>query len=271
MKNIVTVCRSITEEIESQENTLFTETKNALYELKTRFSVSLSDLLVAAKYHASGMGISPVSLLDRSAGHLTFVIVELVKLLGMTSSSPTTTSNKKPITTTANDYTRRPSVSTTTTAVERNEYSNGREKNSYYGSIISGKSSNAQNHHKSTASSVATNDGPPMMRSQLDTIGYKYSNNSNNDSSMYSSAKKQQQQQPYRKNSHGSEDLTPEELVVSIALLSICRKHLLTIHFLNRNTSRQKQTISFKPFKTSWPPCAYHNKTAKSTPSSVPL
>ncbi|CAO3624788.1 unnamed protein product [Mucor hiemalis] len=87
MKNIVTVCRCITEDVETQEETLFTETKNSLYNLKTRFSASLSDLLIAGKYHASGMGISPVSLLDRLAGHLTSVIVELVKLLGMRASS----------------------------------------------------------------------------------------------------------------------------------------------------------------------------------------
>lgn len=189
MKNIVTVCRSITEEIESQENTLFTDTKNALYELKERFSVSLSDLLVAAKYHASGMGISPVSLLDRSAGHLTSVIVELVKLLGMNgnkSAAPAPPANKG-----------------------RSENNN----HSYYGSIISG---NKANHHKSTASSVMSDNdsmkSPPMMRSQLENIGYKY-NNGNNDN-MYSSAKKHQSQ---KSNSNSPIDLTPEELVVSCA------------------------------------------------------
>ncbi|KAI8072205.1 uncharacterized protein B0P05DRAFT_549333 [Gilbertella persicaria] len=83
MKNIVSVCRSITEEIESKETKLSPNTKHSLYELKTRFSTSLSDLLVSAKYHANGMGISPVSLLDRSASHLTAVIVDLAKLLGM--------------------------------------------------------------------------------------------------------------------------------------------------------------------------------------------
>lgn len=112
MKNIVTVCRSISEEIEAQESTLFTESRNSLYELKTGFSASLSDLLVAAKYHASGMGISPVSLLDRSAGHLTSVIVDLVKLLGMKPS---------------------------------NDYQDRSENNSYYGSVSNNKPSNHKN------------------------------------------------------------------------------------------------------------------------------
>ncbi|GAA5800586.1 hypothetical protein HPULCUR_006022 [Helicostylum pulchrum] len=175
MKHIVTVCRSITEEIESQEDTLFTETKNSLYDLKTRFSVSLSDLLVAAKYHASGMGISPVSLLDRSAGHLTSVIVELIKLLGMRPS------------------THRQSVNTN----KRPETDN----HSYYGSIIGSKSGN----HKSINSSYEDTNGHP--RSRLDSIGYKHSNDN-----LYS--KKQQQQKQYQPSyKTNSDELTPHELV----------------------------------------------------------
>ncbi|KAI9471911.1 MAG: hypothetical protein EXX96DRAFT_489610, partial [Benjaminiella poitrasii] len=93
MKNIVSVCRSITEEVERRENNLTTETKKSLYELKSRFSTSLSDLLVASRHHASGMGLSPVSLLDRSAGHLTAVIVDLAKMLGMNSSPSLSNTN----------------------------------------------------------------------------------------------------------------------------------------------------------------------------------
>lgn len=176
MKNIVTVSRSITEDVEAQEETLFTDTKNSLYDLKTRFSSSLSDLLVAAKYHASGMGLSPVSLLDRSAGHLTSVIVDLVKLLGMhPSNAPDrhTTNNKRS--------------------------DNNTNKSSYYGSIISRSPSN----HKSTVSSNSHYDDVKQPRSQLDSIGYS------------SSKQHHQQQFQQRKNSHHNDELTPEELVVS--------------------------------------------------------
>jgi hypothetical protein len=102
MKTIVTVCRSITENVEDYEksNNLSHETESTLYELKSRFSNALSDLLTSAKYHANGMGITPVSLLDNSAGHLTSVIVELAKLLGM---SPSNRSN--------NDYSLKSSYS----------------------------------------------------------------------------------------------------------------------------------------------------------------
>ncbi|KAI8079233.1 hypothetical protein BDF21DRAFT_37761 [Thamnidium elegans] len=178
MKHIVTVCRSITEEIESQEDTLFTETKNSLYELKTRFSISLSDLLVAAKYHASGMGISPVSLLDRSAGHLTSVIVELIKLLGMKPS------------------THRQSVNTS----KRPETDN----HSYYSSIIGNKSGN----HKSINSSYE--DTNNHSRSRLDSIGYKHSNDNLYSKNQQQQQQQQQQYQPYKNN---SDELTPHELV----------------------------------------------------------
>ncbi|KAI9264470.1 hypothetical protein BY458DRAFT_514136 [Sporodiniella umbellata] len=83
MKNMVTVCKTITQQVETNEVHLSGETTYSLYELKTRFSKALSDLLVAAKHHASGMGISPVSLLDSAAGHLTAVMVDLAKLMGM--------------------------------------------------------------------------------------------------------------------------------------------------------------------------------------------
>ncbi|KAG1048132.1 hypothetical protein G6F43_009456 [Rhizopus delemar] len=87
MKTIVTICKSITEQVETSESRLSNETKYTLYELKTRFSTALSDLLVAAKHHANGKGLSPVSLLDCSAGHLTAVVIDLAKLLGMKDTS----------------------------------------------------------------------------------------------------------------------------------------------------------------------------------------
>ncbi|KAI9313975.1 hypothetical protein BX666DRAFT_1975378 [Dichotomocladium elegans] len=85
MQTIVTVCKTITEQIESHEarGELSSLTENKLVGLKNQFSTALANLLTAAKNHANGMGISPVGLLDSTAGHLTTVVVELVKLLGM--------------------------------------------------------------------------------------------------------------------------------------------------------------------------------------------
>lgn len=197
MKNMVTVCRSITEEIENQEDVLSTDTKKSLYELKTTFSNSLSDLLVAAKYHASGMGLSPVSLLDRSAGHLTSVIVELVKLLGMNNTSPPlkSTHASPP---TDNKIT----TSSILSSLNDDTYGSNRSDNSsYYGSsMLNGRSNGSiRNNHKSSSASSNSDDMTrPSVRSGVDSFtGYK--------SSTYSSRKYREQ-----------DDLSPNELVVSI-------------------------------------------------------
>lgn len=85
MRNIVMACKSITTEVEDYEIKvgLSPEHQDSLYEIKRRFTNELTNLLAATKSFANGMGISPVSLLDASAGNLTGTIVDLVKLLGM--------------------------------------------------------------------------------------------------------------------------------------------------------------------------------------------
>ncbi|CEG77333.1 hypothetical protein RMATCC62417_12106 [Rhizopus microsporus] len=98
MKVIVSVCKLITEQVENNESRLTSDSKQTLYELKSRFSTALSDLLIAAKHHANGMGISPVSLLDHSAGNLSAVVVDLVRLVGI---KDTDSNNQKSF---QNDY-----------------------------------------------------------------------------------------------------------------------------------------------------------------------
>lgn len=91
MQSIVLTCKLITEQVESHENSSRSNamTTEKLLSLKSQFSTSLSALLTAAKNHARSMGISPVSLLDAAAGHLTSVIVDLVKSLGIMKDSRT--------------------------------------------------------------------------------------------------------------------------------------------------------------------------------------
>lgn len=212
MKNMVAVCRSITEEIENQEDMLSSDTKKSLYELKTSFSNSLSDLLVAAKYHASGMGLSPISLLDRSAGHLTSVVVDLVKLLGMNSSFSSAT---KPITSaaTATSPTNKITTSSILSSLNDDSYRSNNTKrldsnHSYYNSSSNGRSNGSVNNHKSITSSNGDEMPRPSMRSGLDSfVSYKSSNN-NNSNSIYSSRKYREQ-----------DDLSPSELVVSIIVV----------------------------------------------------
>ncbi|CAG8571685.1 17_t:CDS:10 [Ambispora gerdemannii] len=85
MKSIVIACKSITEDVEAYEQrksaSLKPEDKDKLYSLKTKLSATLTNLMTAAKNHATGGGISPVSLLDAAASHLTETIVKLVKLI----------------------------------------------------------------------------------------------------------------------------------------------------------------------------------------------
>ncbi|GAB5586666.1 component of the polarisome [Umbelopsis nana] len=87
MKAVVVSCKTITEDVEAYENDeskdIDAEKKDKLYTMKSQFSKGLSNLMAAAKTHANGMGICPVSLLDAAATHLTFTVVELIKLFGM--------------------------------------------------------------------------------------------------------------------------------------------------------------------------------------------
>ncbi|KAF7727058.1 component of the polarisome [Apophysomyces ossiformis] len=93
MKTVVMACKSLTEAVEAYESSheLPALTQTKLYTLKTQFSDALAQLLVAAKNHANGMGIMPVGLIEGTAGHLTIVVVELAKLLGISSTSETKT------------------------------------------------------------------------------------------------------------------------------------------------------------------------------------
>ncbi|GAA5926292.1 hypothetical protein JCM3775_000979 [Rhodotorula graminis] len=49
--------------------------------LKVKVNATLSNLLTACKNHATGYGVSPVSLLDAAASHLAATVVELVRIL----------------------------------------------------------------------------------------------------------------------------------------------------------------------------------------------
>ncbi|KAF2124521.1 hypothetical protein P153DRAFT_426525 [Dothidotthia symphoricarpi CBS 119687] len=49
--------------------------------LKSRVSATANNLITATKNHASSTGLSPVSLLDAAASHLSTAVVELVKLV----------------------------------------------------------------------------------------------------------------------------------------------------------------------------------------------
>ncbi|CAG8693285.1 5531_t:CDS:10, partial [Dentiscutata erythropus] len=83
MKSIVIACKGITEEVDAYEqrrnSSMKAEDKEKLNTLKSKFSATLQQLMTAAKNHATGYGVSPVSLLDAAASHLNASVVEMVK------------------------------------------------------------------------------------------------------------------------------------------------------------------------------------------------
>uniref|UniRef100_A0A1D1XK04 Uncharacterized protein C3G9.05 n=1 Tax=Anthurium amnicola TaxID=1678845 RepID=A0A1D1XK04_9ARAE len=85
MKSIVIACKGITAEVDNYEQSkgsyMSAEDKTNLDACKARFSGTLKNLMTAAKNHATGYGISPVSLLDAAASHLTATVVDMVKVV----------------------------------------------------------------------------------------------------------------------------------------------------------------------------------------------
>lgn len=77
MKNVIVCVRSITQDIDnSLNNGGLTQEQT---KLKSRVSATANNLITASKNFASANGLSPVSLLDAAASHLTTSVVELVR------------------------------------------------------------------------------------------------------------------------------------------------------------------------------------------------
>ena len=93
MRNVVKCVRAITGEIDqtplsqmqsptsSIAGDMLSSPEKQQARLKSRVSATANNLITAAKNHASANGLSPVSLLDAAASHLSTAVVELVKLV----------------------------------------------------------------------------------------------------------------------------------------------------------------------------------------------
>lgn len=93
MRNVVKCVRAITGEIDntplsqmqsptsSVSGDIMSSPEKQQARLKSRVSATANNLITAAKNHASSNGLSPVSLLDAAASHLSTAVVELVKLV----------------------------------------------------------------------------------------------------------------------------------------------------------------------------------------------
>ena len=74
VKSVIIATRTLTQDIDGEQS-------EGIAKLTSRVSATANNLTTAAKNHAAGCGLSPVSLLDAAASHLTASVVELVKLV----------------------------------------------------------------------------------------------------------------------------------------------------------------------------------------------
>jgi predicted nucleic acid-binding Zn-ribbon protein len=91
MRHVVKCVRAITGDIDSTSlsqmqspsssvsGDLFASPERQQAKLKSRVSATANNLITATKNHAASGGLSPVSLLDAAASHLSTAVVELVK------------------------------------------------------------------------------------------------------------------------------------------------------------------------------------------------
>lgn len=80
MKVVVMAARAITDSInQATASPIVSDEAEGVAKLKSRVSATANNLITAAKNHATANGLSPVSLLDAAASHLTASVVELIK------------------------------------------------------------------------------------------------------------------------------------------------------------------------------------------------
>lgn len=78
MKTVVFAIRNITQDIDSA-STANEELAQQQAKLKSRVSATANNLITASKNYVSASGLSPVSLLDAAASHLTCAVVDLIR------------------------------------------------------------------------------------------------------------------------------------------------------------------------------------------------
>ena len=87
VKSVVIAVRDITQDISRMTPSNNDETQQ-IDKLKARISATANNLITAAKNFATANGLSPVSLLDAAASHLTSSIVGLIQVVKIRPGSP---------------------------------------------------------------------------------------------------------------------------------------------------------------------------------------
>ncbi|KAK8151705.1 cell polarity protein-like protein [Phyllosticta citrichinensis] len=93
MKDVVSCVRTITADVEVGYHSSGGESDDEGHakkqqKLKSRVSATASNLITASQNHAASAGLSPVSLLDAAASHLTTSVVELIKTVKIRPTQP---------------------------------------------------------------------------------------------------------------------------------------------------------------------------------------
>jgi hypothetical protein len=90
MKAVVNAVTAITDDLRQFERRPRSDEVNldALRSLRDRAEATLSNLVVATKSHATGAGMSPVSLLDAAASHVSSTITEIAKIAFIRRATP---------------------------------------------------------------------------------------------------------------------------------------------------------------------------------------
>ena len=89
MKSVVVAVRSITQDIDAADMANKDDYKvHRRGRLKSKVSATANNVITASKNFASSNGISPVSLLDAAASHLTMAVVELVQAVKIRPTPP---------------------------------------------------------------------------------------------------------------------------------------------------------------------------------------
>lgn len=81
IKDLVIAVRSITGDIETASDNKSDEMSRKRSKLKAKVSATANNVITATKNYAAAQGLSPVSLLDAAASHLTAAVVDLLRLV----------------------------------------------------------------------------------------------------------------------------------------------------------------------------------------------
>lgn len=88
MKAVVLAVRHITQDIDAAPGNKEDETTQLRIKLKAKVSTTANNIITASKNFASSNGISPVSLLDAAASHLTSAVVDLIRTVKIRPTPP---------------------------------------------------------------------------------------------------------------------------------------------------------------------------------------